>query len=150
MATVVPAEGATLQRVVATTPLVACRGLSREAFVKYDAAQARTAWAVRRRRRFALVESGDVLASAERYDLTGSVDGQPVNICGIAAVPHHDEDDGGSPSLVALVEQLLEEATRHGADLALLFRTTNSPRLVASGFDVMPTTEVELTMTESA
>ena len=67
MATVVPAEGATLQRVVATTPPVASRGLSREAFVKYDAAQARTAWAVRRRRRFALVESGDVLASAERY-----------------------------------------------------------------------------------
>ena len=149
MATVVPAEGATLQRVVATTPPVASRGLSREAFVRYDAAQARTAWAVRRRRRFALVESGDVLASAERYDLTGTADGQPVNICGIAAVPHHDEDDGGSPSVVALVEQLLEDATRHGADLALLFRT-HSPRLVANGFDVMPTTEVELTMTESA
>ena len=43
-------------------------------------AQARTAWALRHRRRFALMASGDVLASAERYDLTGSLDGQLVKI----------------------------------------------------------------------
>ena len=42
MTRVVQAEGAILQRIVATTPLVAYRGLSREAFVKYNAAQART------------------------------------------------------------------------------------------------------------
>ena len=40
------ANGAILERIVATTPLVAYRGLSREAFVKYDTAQAKTAWAL--------------------------------------------------------------------------------------------------------
>ena len=62
--------------------------------------------------------SGDVLASAERYDLTGSLDGQLVKICGIAATAHRDADDGGAGSVAVLVEQLLEHATRDGADLA--------------------------------
>ena len=38
MARVVPAEGAILQRIAATAPLAAYRGLSRDAFAKYDAA----------------------------------------------------------------------------------------------------------------
>ena len=150
MAAVVLADGATLQRVVATMPPAACRGLSRAAFVRYDAAQARTAWALRHRRRFALMASGEVLASAERYDLTGSLDGQLVNICGIAATAHRDADDGGPGSVAVLVEQLLEDATRDGAELALLFRTTSSSPLLADGFDAVPTTQVELTVTESA
>jgi hypothetical protein len=74
MTKLVQAEGAILQRIVATTPLVAYRGLSREAFAKYDAAQAKTPWALRHRRRFALMQADDVLASAERYDLTGRLD----------------------------------------------------------------------------
>ena len=41
MTRLVQAEGAILQRIVATTPLVAYRGLSREAFIKYDTAQAK-------------------------------------------------------------------------------------------------------------
>ena len=65
MAKVVPAEGAILQYIVATMPLVALRGLSREAFAKYDTAQAKTAWGAR----FALMQGDQVRASAERYDL---------------------------------------------------------------------------------
>jgi hypothetical protein len=144
------AEGATLQRVIATMPPAACRGLSRAALVRYDAALARTAWGLRHRRRFALMASDDVLASAERYDLTGSLDGQPVKICGIAATAHRETDDGGAGSVSVLVEQLVEDATRDGADLALLFRTTGSSPLVVSGFDPVPTEQIELTVTESA
>jgi hypothetical protein len=55
MTKLVQAEGAILQRIVATTPLVAYRGLSREAFAKYDAVEAKTPWALRHRRRFALM-----------------------------------------------------------------------------------------------
>jgi hypothetical protein len=51
MMRLVQAEGRLLQRIVATTPLVADHGLSREAFAKYDAAQAQTSWALRHRRR---------------------------------------------------------------------------------------------------
>ena len=42
MTRLVVAEGAILERIVATTPLLAYGGLSREAFVKFEAAQART------------------------------------------------------------------------------------------------------------
>lgn len=148
MAAVVTADGATLERVIATTPPAACRGLDRAAFAKYDAAQARTVWALRRRRRCALVASGDVLASAALYDLTGTVDRQPVTICGIAAVSNRSADDGGGGSVGALVEQLVDEATLSGVDLALLFRTSHAS-VAADGFEVLPTTEVELTVAES-
>ena len=150
MTRVVQAEGAILQRIVATTPLVAYSGLSREAFVKYDAAQAKTPWALRHRRRFALMQADDVLASAERYDLTGRLDRQLVTICGIAAVLDNGADDDGRSYEGVLVEQLLEDAARDGADLALLFRTAAPTSPVPDGFEVVPTTDVELTVTESS
>ncbi len=150
MARLVPAEGTILERIVATTPLATYRGLSRDAFVKYDTAQARTAWALHHRRRFALVEGDDVLASAERYDLTGRLDRQLLTICGIAAVLDNGADDDGRSYAGVLVEQLLEDAARDGADLALLFRTADPTSPVPDGFEVVPTTDVELTVTESS
>jgi len=150
MVRVVPADGAILQRIVATTPLVAHRGLSREAFGKYDAAQAKTSWALRHRRRFALMQADEVLASAERYGLTGTLDGRLLTICGIAAVLDHGADDAGTNYRGELIEQLLEDATRNGADLALLFQTGNPPSPVTDGFEVVPTTDLELRVTESS
>ncbi len=150
MARVVPAAGAILQRIVATTPLAACGGLSREAFAKYEAAQAMTTWARGHRRRFALVEGDDVLASAERYDLPGRLDGQLVSICGIAAVLDNGAGDDGSNYGDTLVERLLEDATGDGADLALLFHTANPSPPPPDGFEVVPTTDLTLTVTESS
>ena len=138
MARVVRAEGPILQRIVATTPLVACGGLSRDAFVKYEAAQAKAAWALGHRHRFALVQDNDVLASAECYDLAGQLDGQPVTICGVATVLHCGRDDGVDCDR-ALVEQLVEDAAINGADLALLFRTASPSFHVSDGFKVVPT-----------
>jgi hypothetical protein len=149
MPTVVPADGALLQRLVAATPLVAHCGLSRDAFMKFDAAQAKTAWAVKHRRRFVLVEGNDVLASAERYDLAGVLDQQPVTICGLATVFSIDHDDATNHG-VDLVERLLEAATRDGADLALLFQAENSASPVPQDFEAVPTMNTELTVTESS
>jgi hypothetical protein len=143
-----PAEGAILQRIVATLPPVGLRGLSREAFAKYDAAQAKTVWALGHRRRFALMQGGELLASAERYDLTGRLDRQLVTICGIAAV-HDSGADGHSSFENAVVEQLVADATRNGADLALLCRAATAPSPPPDGFEVVPTTDVELTVNES-
>jgi hypothetical protein len=67
MMRLVQAEGRLLQRIVATTPLVARHGLCHEAFAKFDAAQSKTSWALRHRRRFALMQADEVLASADRY-----------------------------------------------------------------------------------
>jgi hypothetical protein len=105
MTKLIQAEGAILQRIVATTPLGRYRGLSRETFAKYDTAQANTPWALRHRRRFALMQADEVLASAERYDLTGRLDRQIVSICGIAAVLDNGADDDGSNYGRVLVEQ---------------------------------------------
>jgi hypothetical protein len=132
------------------TPLDPRHGLSDAALVTYEKAQARTAWALRHRRRFALVASGTVLATAERYDLTARLDGQPVTICAIAAVPTRDADGDGLDSVVALEAQLLGQATRSGVDMALLFRTSSSSPPPGDGFEVLPISEVELAVTESA
>jgi hypothetical protein len=145
-----PASGGILQRIVATTPRFASGGLSREAFARYDAARAKTVWALGHQRRFALMQDGDVLASAERYDLTGRLDRQPVTICGIAAVLDGGTDDEGKSFGDALVERLVEDATRNGADLALLFPSANPLFPLPDGFQVVPTTDVELTVTESS
>ena len=144
------AYGAILDRIVASTPLDAHGGLSREAFVKYEKAQAKTAWGLRHRRRFALMEAGEVLASAERYDLTASLDRQPLIVSGIAAVLDSGADGDGRNYGGALVEQLLEDAMRDGADLALLFRTASSSSPLPDGFEVVPTLDCELTVTESS
>ena len=146
----VEAEGGLLQRIVAMTPLVARHGLSRDTFAKYDAALARTPWALRHRRRFALMQADDVLASAERYDLTGSLDRQRVTICGIATVFDDGTDDERTSYGSILVEQLIEDAVREGADLALLFQSTTPACPVPDGFTVVPTTDVELRVTESS
>jgi hypothetical protein len=42
------------------------------------------------------MQADDVLASTERYDLTGRLDRQFVTICGIAAVLDYEADDNGS------------------------------------------------------
>ena len=144
-----PAGGAILQHILAATPLGSHRGLSPDAFVKFDAAQAKTAWALQHRRRFALVQGDDVLASAERYDLTGVLDQQPVTICGIAGVISVGHDDARTHG-DALVEQLLEDATRDGVDLALLFQAEDQASHVPHGFEAVPTMDTELTVTESS
>lgn len=150
MTKVVKAEGAVLERIVATTPLVVYPGLSREAFLKYDAAQAKTAWALAHRRRFALIDAGDVLATAERYDLTGRLDRRDVTICGIAAVHSGRADHDGKRVERALVEQLVEDARREGVDLALLFPAADGSSTASDGFEPVPTTDVELRVTESS
>jgi hypothetical protein len=80
--TVAPAEGAILERILDATHPVLHLGLSRQAFAKSDAAQRKTAWALGHHRRLALMEGADLLASAQRYDLTGTVDRQRMSICG--------------------------------------------------------------------
>jgi len=143
-------QTAVLQHILAAAPLGAYGGLSREAFVKYDAAQAKTAWALGHQRRFALMEGDQVLASAERYDLTGRLDRQLVTICGIAAVLGSGADSDGRSFGDALLDRLVEDATRDGADLALLFRTANPSSPLPVGFEVVPAMDVELTVTESS
>jgi hypothetical protein len=72
VATVVPAEGVILERVLDATYTVSNGGLSRHPYGTLDAAQMSTVWGRGHRRRFALVDGADVLASAAPYDLARS------------------------------------------------------------------------------
>jgi hypothetical protein len=87
------------------------------------------------------MHADEVLASAERYDLIGRLDRQLVTICGIASVLEHAADDTGNSYAGILVEQLIEDAARDGADLALLFETAGQTSPVPDGFAVVPTTD---------
>ena len=142
MARVIPAEGPVLGCVLDTAHAVSFRGLSRHAFGQFDAAQMRSAWGSRHRRRFALVEGSDVLASAMQYDLAAVLDGQPVRVCGIAEIwsqPALATGEGARE----LVDGLLEQAARDGATMALRFSDMgHEHRSGDSG--VVPMTDVEI------
>ena len=148
MATVVPAEGTVLDRILDADCATWNAGLSRHAYGRLDAAQMKTAWGRVHRRRFALVKGAELLASATRYGMAGVLDKRPVRICGIGAVST-DPLRGSSVHARALVEQLLDEATEDGADVALLFSPMDSTWCEENGFERMPTTEVEIGIVQS-
>ncbi len=147
VATIVRAEGAILDRVLDATYLASHQGLSREAFTNCDAALGKSAWARRHLRRYALVEGTDILASAQLCDLSGTLGEQALRICGIGAVwsdPH-----GGAPHARELVERLVDDAEREGADLAIVCASMASTMPVLHGFEVIPTHDVEVKVAES-
>ena len=94
MRTIVPAEGAILERILETTYPSRHDGLSRHAFANYDTALRSTPWALHHEQRFALVEGTNVLASAHRQDLTATLGGRDVRACGISGVFVEPARDG--------------------------------------------------------
>jgi hypothetical protein len=72
-----------------------------------------------------------------------------VTICGIASVIEHAADETANSYAGVLVEQLIEDAARDGADLALLFQAARQTSPVPDGFAVVPTADLEITVTES-
>jgi hypothetical protein len=148
VATVIPAEGAILERILETGHSLSPEGLSREAYARFDAAQMKTAWGRRHQRRFALLDGVNVLASATQYDLAAVLDQRPVRVCGIGSIisePAH-RDAGHARELV---DRLLGDAARDGSAMALLFSDV-SDQQQAAGFEVVSMTEAELRVTESS
>jgi hypothetical protein len=146
--TVVRAEGVTLGRVLDATYPALHQGLSRRAFTTADAALSKTAWGCGHRRRYALVEGADVLASAHQYDLSGMLGRQALRICGIGDVcsgPHE-----GVNHARLLIERLVDDARQHDADVALVFTSTESLTPALDGFEVIPTQDLQLTVAESS
>ena len=148
VASVVPAEGWILERILDVSRLIGHDGLDRAAAARFEAAQVKTDWAIGHRRRFALVAGANVLASALQYDLTGVLDEQPVRLCGIGDVlanPGHG--DGHDAQL--LIERLVDAAARDGAGIAFVFVGPDERSFVPDGFASIPVTEVDLTVAES-
>jgi Acetyltransferase (GNAT) domain len=147
VATVVPAEGVILKRVLEAAPDISLEGLSHEAYAKFDTAQTKTAWGRYHRRRFALVDGADVLASATQYDLAAVFEQRTVRVFGIGALLTPPAHRAGGHAM-ELVERLLDEAARNGAPIALLFSDISHEHQ-PTGFDVVSMTEAELSVTES-
>ena len=145
MTTVVPAEGAILERVQGLHG-ISPEGLSRQSYARLDTAQMKTAWGRRHRRRFALVEGADVLASATQYDLAAILDQRPVRVCGIGEIFPQPTLPTAGPAR-ELVDRLLEQAARDGAAMALLFSEMSHEQQLA-GFDEVPKTDVEISVAE--
>jgi GNAT superfamily N-acetyltransferase len=145
---VVPAEGVVLDRVLESAYPIWGGGLTRRAYRTFDTAQMKTAWASRHRRRHALVEGRELLASATTDDLAVGLDGGVVRACGIGAVLT-DPAHRGSGHARTLIERLLDDAARSGTAVALLSSSTDERDDVPPGFAVVPTTDVELVVEES-
>src|SRR6478672_4952331 len=107
VATVVPAEGAILERVLDATYPLSNGGLSRHAYGRLDAPQTRTVWGRGHWRRFARVGGGAVLASATQYDLTAILDQRPVRVCGIGSI-FSEQASRRTGHAEELVERLLD------------------------------------------
>jgi hypothetical protein len=147
VATVVPAEGATLERVLETAHTSSPEGLSRRAYAQFEAAQMKTAWGSRHQRRLALLEGNDLLASAMQYDLAAVLDGRPVRVCGVGSIFSDPAHAGYQQSLV---DTILDGAAREGAAMALLFSDARAEPGQPTGFRTIAMTEVELAVAQSA
>jgi GNAT superfamily N-acetyltransferase len=149
VATVIPAEGVILERLLQTTHPVSPEGLNRDSYGKFVAAQMKTGWGRRHQRRFALVEGAEVLASAMQYNLAAILDRRPVSVCGIGAVCT-DPAHRGSGHARQLVDRLLDQAARDGAVMALLFSDVSREHFEPNGFEVVSIAEADLAVTESS
>src|SRR5258708_17708502 len=140
-------EGPYLQQVLDHSHPVWHDGLSRAGYERYYAGQVATPWGRGHLQRLALVEKGQVLASAKLYTFDAVLDGVPVRIAGIGALftaPIH-RGQGHAP---ALVECLLQRAVADGADLALLFSIVGGDYYRRLGFEMIATTDLSLRVIE--
>jgi hypothetical protein len=145
--TVIAAQGAVLDRALDVACPTFGAGLNREAYGKFCAARMKTSWGGRYQRTFALIDGGDIVASAEQYDLTGVLDGRVVGVCGIG--PVHSEVTGRAGCHAhRLVETLVGNAARDGAEMALLFPQTANDEVRAE-FDTIHFTDLTLDVAQS-
>ena len=149
MPTVVAAEGPVLHRVLDATCRSVETGLNRDARGKFHAARMKTSWGARHQRTFALMDGENILASAERYDLAGVLDRVAVRVCALGSLWAGPSEPGGIHSRT-LVDVLLADAERNGAEMALLFPSAHIGHDVDSEFQTMPMTDLTLNVTESS
>ena len=143
------AEGPLLERILDDTYPVWNEGLSRQAYSQWNSAQLRTPWGRNHLHRVALLdERGDVLASAKRYRHDVRLGDRHGWMCGIGAVftpePHRQR---GYAS--ALIERLLDDASREGALVAGLFSEIGTAFYERLGFSRVPMDEVTVHVTRA-
>jgi GNAT superfamily N-acetyltransferase len=143
----VPAEGPILDEILSATFDIWHEGLTRRAYPRYYTGQLATAWGRTHLRRWALVDRGDVLASAKEYLFDATLDGRAIRVIGLGAVftqPRHR----GHGYARRVIEEILDRAIADGFDLALLFSEIGPEYYAPLGFTVVPTFDLELRVRE--
>jgi predicted N-acetyltransferase YhbS len=148
MTHLVEATGPILDRILDDTYEIWNDGLARHAYGRFFAAQTATPWGKAHLRRFALVNGDEVLASAKVYRFDASLDDRPIQVAGLGAVftPPASRGRGAAGDLI---ERLLDAAASDGADLALLFSEIGPRYYERLGFEIVPTVDRQLRVTES-
>jgi predicted N-acetyltransferase YhbS len=136
MADLALAEGPILGTILDGTYDIWCEGLTPLAYARYWSAQLAIPWGRQNLRRFALVDDGEVLASAKQYDFSATLDGQPVRALGLGAVFTQPAARRRGAAR-ELIERLLERGQREGADLALLFSEIGPDYYARLGFETI-------------
>jgi predicted N-acetyltransferase YhbS len=143
---VIPATGECLEQIFDQTFPVWGEGLDRAAYGRYNRAQNSTPWGAANLRRVALVDDeGRLLASAKRYNLVASVDGQEVRLLGLGAV-FTPEAQRGRGYAGHLLRQILDAAADEGFGLAMLFSEIGPRYYEHLGFRRLPTNQVALSI----
>jgi GNAT superfamily N-acetyltransferase len=148
MTNLVEADGPILDRILDDTYSIWNDGLTRHAYGRLYAAQLGTPWGKAHLRRLALVEGGEVLASAKLYRFDAVLDGGPIQVAGIGAV-FTSPASRGRGAARDLIERLLDRAAADGADLALLFSEIGPDYYARLGFEAIATADRRLRVTES-
>lgn len=139
---VVVAEGPFLERIFDETYPIWHDGLSRRGYSQWNAAQARTAWARERFRRFALVDgAGHLLASLKRYRYDVRLGERTGVMCGLGAVftPPVKRGRGYASELI---RRVLDTERAAGVVMAALFSEIGPEFYERLGFSRVPLDEV--------
>lgn len=147
MPQLMPATGAVLDEILSATYDIWHEGLSRAAYAQFWAAQVATPWGRSHLKRWALIEAGEVLASAKLYQFDALLDGRRVRVAGLGAVFTQPVHRGRGIARV-LIDRLLEQARHDACDLALLFSEIGADYYRRCGFTPVPTDDLTLTVAE--
>jgi hypothetical protein len=142
--TVIAPTGPVLERVLDTRSRAGYDGLEPQAYRRLFAAQAKSMWGRHCQRLSALVEGHDILASAERYDLTGVLDRRSIRICGIRRVLTSRPGDARM-----LVDAILANAVEQGAEMGLVISDSEPDDAVGSGFETIRFTDLTCSVAQS-
>lgn len=143
---VVEAGGEMLERILDQTFPVWGEGLARDAYGRYNRAQLATPWGAASLRRVALVDDGgELLASAKRYELLVSLDGDAVRTLGFGAV-FTPEGRRGHGHAAELLRQVMEAGATDGFGLAMLFSEIAPRYYERLGFRQVPIDQVTLSV----
>ena len=145
---VIDPAGSVLERVLDARSRAGYDGLDPPAYRRLFAAQAKSMWGRHCQRLSALAEGDNIVASAERYDLTGVLDGRSLRICGIRRVLTSPSRSGLGHA-ATLVEAILANAVERGAEMGLVISDSEPDDAIGAGFETIRFTDVTLAVAQS-